>query len=212
METKRCRSALAILLVMATALLCARAGDGAASALKDYQMCAMTESAQGLRVGVVHVPTKRSFMMRVGQVRNGLELVSANYDNETAVFRKDGQTKTLRMGERTVSGQARPAAAGASPKPDAGEKPAVAKTRVERKDALAKARNARASARAKALAARYAGLKEAGLVDAYHQEYQKSAIRSGAPPLPVALTPESDAELVNEGVLPAQETEPSEKD
>lgn len=42
-------------------------------------------------------------------------------------------------------------------------------------------------------------------VDALIQEYQKELIRSGQPPLPVPLTPETDRDLVEEGVLPAQE-------
>ena len=37
------------------------------------------------------------------------------------------------------------------------------------------------------------------------QEYQMEVIRQGMPPLPVPLTPEMDAQLVEEGVLPPQE-------
>ena len=36
------------------------------------------------------------------------------------------------------------------------------------------------------------------------QEYQKTLIRSGHTPLPIPLTPETDAQLVEEGYLPAQ--------
>ncbi len=39
------------------------------------------------------------------------------------------------------------------------------------------------------------------------QEYQMELIRTGQPPLPIALTPEMDAQLVREGVLPAQNAE-----
>jgi hypothetical protein len=37
------------------------------------------------------------------------------------------------------------------------------------------------------------------------QEYQKELIRTGQTPLPIPLTPETDQELVNEGILPAME-------
>ncbi len=37
------------------------------------------------------------------------------------------------------------------------------------------------------------------------QEYQKELIRSGQTPLPIPLTPETDQQLVDEGVLPPQE-------
>jgi len=37
------------------------------------------------------------------------------------------------------------------------------------------------------------------------QEYQKELIRSGQTPLPIPLTPETDQQLVTEGVLPAME-------
>ena len=36
------------------------------------------------------------------------------------------------------------------------------------------------------------------------QEYQKTLIRSGQAPLAIPLTPETDAQLVEEGYLPAQ--------
>jgi hypothetical protein len=42
-------------------------------------------------------------------------------------------------------------------------------------------------------------------VNSLLQEYQKELIRSGQTPLPIPLTPETDEELVNEGVLPAME-------
>lgn len=42
-------------------------------------------------------------------------------------------------------------------------------------------------------------------VNSLLQEYQKELIRTGQTPLPIPLTPETDQELVNEGVLPALE-------
>jgi hypothetical protein len=36
------------------------------------------------------------------------------------------------------------------------------------------------------------------------EDVQMDAIRSGRPPLPMPLTPEMDAQLVSEGVLPPQ--------
>jgi hypothetical protein len=42
-------------------------------------------------------------------------------------------------------------------------------------------------------------------VSALLQEYQKELIRSGQTPLPIPLTPETDRQLVEEGILPAQE-------
>lgn len=41
-------------------------------------------------------------------------------------------------------------------------------------------------------------------VNSLLQEYQKELIRTGQTPLPIPLTPETDQELVNEGVLPAE--------
>lgn len=42
-------------------------------------------------------------------------------------------------------------------------------------------------------------------VNSLLQQYQKELIRSGQTPLPIPLTPETDQELVNEGILPAVE-------
>ena len=39
-------------------------------------------------------------------------------------------------------------------------------------------------------------------LEAHLQEYQKQMIRDGLPPLPIALTPESEAQLAKEGFLP----------
>jgi len=43
---------------------------------------------------------------------------------------------------------------------------------------------------------------EAKAVEAHLQQQQMEAIRKGLPPLPIPLTPEMDAQLVAEGVLP----------
>lgn len=42
-------------------------------------------------------------------------------------------------------------------------------------------------------------------VNSLLQQYQKELIRSGQTPLPIPLTPETDQELVNEGVLPTMD-------
>lgn len=42
-------------------------------------------------------------------------------------------------------------------------------------------------------------------VNALLQEYQKELIRNGQTPLPIPLTPETDQQLVDEGILPPQE-------
>lgn len=42
-------------------------------------------------------------------------------------------------------------------------------------------------------------------INALLQEYQKELIRAGQPPLPIPLTPETDQQLVDEGVLPPLE-------
>ena len=44
-------------------------------------------------------------------------------------------------------------------------------------------------------------------LEAHLQNVQMDAIRTGKPPLPIPLTPEMDAQLVSEGVLPPMEEE-----
>lgn len=65
------------------------------------------------------------------------------------------------------------------------------------------------SATGKALLERLSKAEDAELspeeVGALLQEYQKELIRSGQPPLPIPLTPETDRQLVEEGVLPPQD-------
>jgi hypothetical protein len=43
------------------------------------------------------------------------------------------------------------------------------------------------------------------VLEKHLQEYNMQAIREGAPPLPIPLTPEQDAQLVEEGILPPAE-------
>ncbi len=173
------------------------------------RIVALTCSQGDIRVGFVDsskTPPKTYFLY-VGENQDGIEVLSANYEAEEAVLRKEGEERTLRIGgggqrantalakavatgagvSRTVSG----GKAGSIPTADARIKP------PRRLSAASQLRLEEQQRRAEAIPDLHGQVLEKHL-----QEYNMQVIRSGAPPLPIPLTVEQDAQLVSEGVLP----------
>ncbi len=181
--------------------------------VRDLRMCAITESPAGIRVGFVNISAKppQPYYLYVGDSEDGIELIEADYERECALLRKGGEQYWLPMGGDSLGGGAPPAAGAPSPPPTRGSSP-PALPRVSSasgKDgsiSYAERRRRRlAEMRERAAAAR--DLSEAE-VEKRLREYQMNLIRKGMTPLPIQLTPEMDAQLVKEGVLPAVEPEP----
>jgi len=176
--------------------------------VKDLRMCAITESPAGIRVGFVNISAKppQPYYLYVGDSEDGIELVEADYDGEGALLRKGAEQFWLQMGGESLGGGAPPAVGASSPPPIGGSSPpAMPKvsspagkdgniTYAERR------RRRLAEMRARAAASRDLSEEE---VEKRLREYQMDLIRKGLTPLPIRLTPEMDAQLVKEGVLPA---------
>lgn len=176
------------------------------------KMCAVTRSGPELRVGFIDVRAKplKTYYLYEGETEDGITVVSADYEEESAILRKDGLERKLLMqslnSHRDNSGPPSLSAASHSGGPpgvtDAGRPPGssggvrLSAARVRRME-LREARRIASLAKSEedqseeARAARAQALRN----------YNLDVIRSGAPGLPIPLTEEEDALLVSEGVL-----------
>lgn len=161
----------------------------AESFTKTLKMCAITRNRNNgkVQVGLVNNTTKKNYFLYEGDAEDGIELLKADYENEKALLRKGAEEAWLDM--KTVTVAAAPAVAPAAgvrrgmmpappaPAPAVPEEPAKPRLTGE-------------------------------ALKAHLQNYQMDLIRAGGrkgPPLPMQLTPEMDAKLVEEGVLPSPE-------
>ncbi len=173
------------------------------------RMVALTDSQGDVRVGFVDTkasPSKTYFLF-VGESQDGIEVVSASYEEETVVLRKEGDERVLSMahGGRVVT-------AGV-PMPGGGMATGARPTRLQRVEGDAgQGRTPRtlSPGRLSRLAEeqrRAVTLPElhGAVLERHLQEYNVQAIRAGIPPLPIPLTEAQDAQLVAEGILPPLE-------
>lgn len=150
------------------------------------------------RAGVVNLQTQQTRILSVGEIsEDGTELVEVRADREEAVLRRGTEMVILKM---EAAAAAPPDRGGRSssfgrgrggppqirppvqpyPDPPADKPPLVQEVMPEPpKPAL-----------------------QGAELEKHLREYNLQAIRQGMPPLPIPLTPEEDAKLVQEGVLP----------
>ena len=167
--------------------------------VETLRMCALTETAFGLRVGIIDIKSKPqvSYFLYEGETENGVELVEADYVGERALLKKDGEEYYLSM-----NSGAPPSVAPGAPK-DA--------TLMTKKSSVKRMSYAeRLRRRREAEAARIAKLQEKPKIsgedlEQHLRQIQMDAIRKGIPALPIPLTKEMDDQLVAEGVLPPVE-------
>ena len=150
-----------------------------------------------LRVAITDKKDNSYFTLVLGgEPERGIELLDVDYDGEKAVLQKDGQAVELSMSD----------AAGSEVIP-ASEIQERKKQAEERHLSYAERRRLRMLERQKPVEVPkpiYTG--EA--LEKHLQEYQMEILRGGSlPPLPVQLSPENDAKLVEEGVLPPVDEE-----
>ncbi|OVE75219.1 hypothetical protein BVX97_05250 [bacterium E08(2017)] len=194
---------------------------------KYLQLIALTDDELGTRVGIYDKKSKSSFFLYVGEKsEGGIKVLEASFDKGQAELQMGSETSVLFMDGRVEASEAAPAAVAGSPKKrliapaipnmtDQGSKPDKGRTlsyvervrlRRERAKQLEQQRIEEAAKRR---------LEQAGARELSPEEKQKllreynlELIRAkGAKgqPLPMELTPEEDAQLVKEGVLPAME-------
>lgn len=156
------------------------------------------EDGGPVRAGVVNLQTQQTRILSVGEIsEDGTELVEVRADREEAVLRRGTEMVTLKMeaaaaapagtvGRSSSSGRVRGAPPQIRPpvqpysEPPPSDKPLVQEVMPDPpKPTL-----------------------QGAELEQHLREYNIQAIRQGMPPLPIPLTPEEDAKLVQEGVLP----------
>jgi hypothetical protein len=70
-------------------------GPSFADSLK---LCAITEGRDSIRVGFTDSKSKKTYFLFVGESEDGIEVIEANYQDETATVSKGGDQRLLRMG------------------------------------------------------------------------------------------------------------------
>ncbi len=166
---------------------------------RTLRMVAIRDSAAGLRVGIVDISVTppKVYYLYVGEpADDGLTVVAADFERETAVVRKDGVQDEISMRGIAANGVVpdAPSAAPAQVQPESGS---TALSYAERRRQRIETMRARLQEAPPPEAP-----ADPESLDRQLQEYQMRLIREGKTPLPIPLSPEADAQLVAEGVLP----------
>lgn len=141
------------------------------------------------RAGIVDNTTKKSYILRIGEPQEGLEMVEADIKASEAMLRKGNEVALFKL--------------------EAGAGEPITKTeQTSRQSSYADRRRAllqKVEERRKEPEPQPEAPKLTGEALKKHlEQVQMDAIRNGLPPLPLPLTPEMDAQLVSEGILPPQ--------
>lgn len=156
---------------------------------KTLRMCALLEDDNGIRIGLIDQSNNKNFFLSVGQTEEGIELVSASYEDEEAVIRKGAEMAVIKLQSGEIQALS-PAEQQARLNAPTGRRPSYAERRAMRQQQQQQQQPPPTP--------KYTGEE----LEKHLNEYQMEVIRQGLPPLPIPLTPEMDQQLVNEGVLP----------
>lgn len=158
--------------------------------VESYRMnMLMIDDDEQPRIGLMDVKKNISFTLGLNDDPiEGIRLKSIDYGQQSAQIEKSGDVKTIKMQETAAAPVAKT--------------PAKPPTRTATSSIREKYLQRRAEMQKKnkqpAREPKYTG-KE---LEQHLRDYQMEVLRNGLPPLPVPLTPEMDAKLVEEGVLP----------
>lgn len=186
----------------------------AESFAKHLRVCSITEIAGtgSVRVGIVDNQTQKSFVLGEGEIVDEIELVSASLADEEAVLRKGQEIVRINLVSGEMSAVTRDQLAAGRSTQAAADAAALQSYRDRRqaRQELRRQRQEREQERlerqreAAELASRYTPEE----LRARLQDYNLEVIRAGMPALPIELTPEQDAQLVAENILPPADGSP----
>ena len=157
---------------------------------RDLRLSMLFEGPGGdVRAGIVDNKAQKSYILKIGETENGVELVEADIEKSEAMLKKGNEIALLSLKEGAIPTTEKSAAK--SPSSYSERRKALLQKIQDRKKKEAPKEPAQPQLTGEALRK-------------HLEEVQMNAIREGLPPLPLPLTPEMDAQLVNEGVLPPQ--------
>jgi hypothetical protein len=155
---------------------------------KDLRLTMLFEGPGGdIRAGIVNNALNKNYILKVGQGEDNIELVEADIEKSEAMLKKGNEVALFKLEEG---------------KPE----PLTRQQQTSRTSSYAKRRQAlleKVAQQKKAEQPETPPLTGEALRK-HLEDVQMNAIREGLPPLPLPLTPEMDAQLVNEGILPPQ--------
>jgi len=152
---------------------------------KNLRLSMLFEGPDGdVRAGIIDSSLNKSYILKLGEIENSIELVEANISDSEALLRKGNEMALFKL--------------------EAGKPEVLSKKQQA-------SRSSSYADRRKALLQKVAQQKKAEepkepaltgeALRKHLEQVQMNAIREGLPPLPMPLTPEMDAQLVSEGVL-----------
>ena len=154
---------------------------------RNLRLSMLFEGADGdVRAGVIDSGNKKNYILRKGQEEDGLELVEADLKASEAMVRKGNEVALFKL--------------------ESGEIEPLSKSQqAVRKSSYEDRRRGRTEPQQPAQPQQpVQPILSGAALEKHLQNVQMDAIRNGLPPLPLPLTPEMDAQLVREGVLPPQ--------
>ncbi len=172
--------------------------------VQELRMVAITESPAGVRVGFVNTRKRppKPYYLYIGDSEDGILLADADFDSERALLRRDGEQFWMTMGMGVSDA---PPDESERPRRTASARPAVQPPPVAGETAISYAERRRQrleEMRRRAQESRQTSEED---VERRLQEYQMQLIREGKTPLPIPITEEMDAQLVEEGILPPRD-------
>lgn len=154
---------------------------------RNLRLSMLFEGPEGdLRAGVVDVAASKNYILRIGKEEAGLELVEADLRTSEATLRKGNEVALFKL----ESGEIEPL----SKSQQAARKSSYEDRRRGRNE----------TSQPEQPKEPLQTILSGDALRLHLENVQMDAIRNGLPPLPLPLTPEMDAQLVREGVLPPQ--------
>ncbi len=154
---------------------------------RHLRLSMLFEGSEGeLRVGIIDSKEKKNYILSIGELQDGLELIEADLAASEAMLRKGNEVALFKL---------------ESDKPE----PLSKSQQAARRSSYADRRRARQTPVKNTEPKEPPEPRLTGEALRKHLEnVQMDAIRNGLPPLPLPLTPEMDDQLVSEGVLDPQ--------
>jgi len=156
---------------------------------RNLRLSMLFEGPNGdLRAGIIDASRKKNYILSIGDIQDGLELLEADLSASEAMLRKGNEVALFKL----ESG---------APEPLSKSQQVSRQTSyAERRRSLLQKIEERRQEPTPPATPQLTGeaLKK------HLENVQMNAIRNGLPPLPLPLTPEMDAQLVSEGVLDPQ--------
>lgn len=180
-------------------LVNAPSGPPPESFAKSLRLSTIIETDDGMmKVGFVDTRNNKSYMLTPGESQDGIELVSASWDDEEAVLRQGGEMALLKL----QTGEFQAITAAEQEQRQAQQQQAAASGQARMSYAERRRLRIQQQQEQQRLEAQQKPQMTGDELAKHLYEYQMEVIRQGLPPLPIPLTPEQDAQLVREGVLP----------